>query len=167
MKESNIVQDESSKLVDKVFQITDRNFSVFKLTILGLMIIAIPLLFFLQVNKSDEKDKENESTKQLLSQSQIQVSKLESELQFKNDVIKLYSDLLGTRGKTDTERRQIILPIIHYDTVRSIYWNYFDKRLITSFSHQTQPVDRYDYDTIILSNDQMLLLKQFFKNYKK
>ena len=110
----------STHSIAKVGSKIDHKFNSFKLILLGLIIVAIPFLFLLQANNGEKAEKEKEEIKLQLIQSQGQVAKLQSDLQYKKDIIRIYSDLFN--------KNKIKIPILIYDTVRSVI---FDKQTDT------------------------------------
>jgi hypothetical protein len=111
----------------------DKGLRILKLVLLGVTVIAIPILFIFQENKIEKEkiDKEVELKN---------AAKAEAQLEYKNDIIKLYSDLL-TSGKTkDTIKVPVVvrIPVHQYDTIRHVIFDGFNRKLYELVSYGTR-----------------------------
>lgn len=115
----------------------DKGFRVLKLILLGVIAVAIPILFIMQAEENEREKREKESVIQRANQA---------ELQFKNDIIKLYSDLLIVTYKDTPDRKQALLQKlndrkIERDTLQPII---FDNKLSHLSFGEVKDVIRID-----------------------
>lgn len=111
----------------------DKGLRILKLVLLGITVIAIPLLFILQENKIEREKTEKE--KELKNEI-----KAETQLEYKNDIIKLYSDLLTSSKIKDTIKIPVAvrIPVHQYDTVTHLIFDGINRKIYELISYETK-----------------------------
>jgi hypothetical protein len=136
----------------------DSGFRILKLVLIGFVVIAIPFLF---INQGENYKKTN-----------AKLLQAEAQLEYKNDIIKLYSTILSKRDTLSSsipsvKTTTISKTIIKIDTAREIIFSKDIDRLIIQNGTLSigGKIVKYYYDTLNLNPEDIIYFHNLCQYY--